>query len=476
MTAPSTGQTFITKLERTRDVLADLKFGSVGQLQPRVLEERNAAVRLIDSFLLPRLRHPSERMIVSFAGPTGSGKSTLVNSIVGREVSDAGYLRPTTRTPLVYTGSMPDQLRGVPGIEIVKGKSPILNDLTLVDTPDIDSTSELNREIALDVLARSDAVVFVASALRYGDMVPWNVFTELHRRGIPIIYVLNRISPDTAGVVSDFRSRIGDSSIKVLRVQEHHLTTGILPPAAIRHLRRDLVGLAGPHRPGADDLISVAIDDLTTRLNLLSDLMREGRAEQARRFSDFDLSVVPTLRADLGPEASRLRELLKASRSLVVGSKTRKRLVDEIGDAVTEALKTVVEQDLRKSGISSDAMTIDLRDEPGDTGILELLDTTIDGWYSGLSPRGIHLSGTSRRRKAAELALDVLAHMPDSRPPVAGSAAAQAMSDLARRLDHLYVEVRERIKASHRCDSPELTETLAGILSEAGTSPALANA
>ena len=476
MTAPSTRQTFITRLERSRDVLADLQFGSVRQLQPRVLEERDAAVRLIDSFLLPRLRNPSDRMIVSFAGPTGSGKSTLVNSIVGKEVSDAGYLRPTTRTPLVYTGSMPDQLRGVPGIEIVKGKSPILNDLTLVDTPDIDSTSELNREIALDVLARSDAVVFVASALRYGDMVPWNVFTELHRRGIPIIYVLNRISPDTAGVVSDFRSRIGDPSIKVLRVQEHHLTSGILPPAAIRHLRRDLVGLGGPHRPGAADLISVAMDDLTSRLNLLSDLMREGRAEQGRRFSEFDRSVVPTLHSDFGPETSRLREYLKASRRLFVGSKTKKRLVDEVGDAVTEALKTVVELDLRKSGISVDGMTIDLRDEPGDTGILELLDNTIEEWYAGLSSRGIHLSEYSRRRKAAELALDVLACMSDSRPAQDGSPAAQAKSDLEKRLDHLYVEVRDRVKAAHRCDSPELTETLAGILSEAGASPALANA
>ena len=44
------------------------------------------------------------------SGSTGAGKSTLVNSLVGSEVSTAGVLRPTTRRPVLVHNPLDEEL------------------------------------------------------------------------------------------------------------------------------------------------------------------------------------------------------------------------------------------------------------------------------------------------------------------------------------------------------------------------------
>src|SRR5680860_1784459 len=55
----------------------------------------------IADYLLPRLERLDAPLLVVVGGSTGAGKSTLVNSLVGAEVSPAGVLRPTTRAPVL---------------------------------------------------------------------------------------------------------------------------------------------------------------------------------------------------------------------------------------------------------------------------------------------------------------------------------------------------------------------------------------
>ncbi|MFG2225235.1 ATP-binding protein [Streptomyces sp. NPDC048644] len=55
----------------------------------------------LDDYVMPRLRAPQAPLLAVVGGSTGAGKSTLVNSLVGRRVSEAGVLRPTTRTPVL---------------------------------------------------------------------------------------------------------------------------------------------------------------------------------------------------------------------------------------------------------------------------------------------------------------------------------------------------------------------------------------
>src|SRR5690625_5480107 len=82
-------------------------------------ERRDRLGGQLRNHLLPRLREVSAPLIVVFGGSTGAGKSTLVNSIVGAEVSSAGVLRPTTREPVRTTHPTdPELLAPHPGLTL----------------------------------------------------------------------------------------------------------------------------------------------------------------------------------------------------------------------------------------------------------------------------------------------------------------------------------------------------------------------
>lgn len=53
----------------------------------------------LDDYLIPRLSAIDAPLLAVVGGSTGAGKSTLVNSLVGADVSEPGVLRPTTLAP-----------------------------------------------------------------------------------------------------------------------------------------------------------------------------------------------------------------------------------------------------------------------------------------------------------------------------------------------------------------------------------------
>ncbi|TJZ56148.1 ATP-binding protein [Streptomyces piniterrae] len=67
----------------------------------RARRSRAELLAQLDDYVMPRLRAPQAPLLAVIGGSTGAGKSTLVNSLVGRRVSAAGVLRPTTRTPVL---------------------------------------------------------------------------------------------------------------------------------------------------------------------------------------------------------------------------------------------------------------------------------------------------------------------------------------------------------------------------------------
>src|SRR4029434_4490946 len=129
--------------------------------QRKVADEVN---RQLDDYVMPRLATIDAPLLAVVGGSTGAGKSTLVNSLVGREVSAPGVIRPTTRAPvLVHHSRDVDWFtndRIVPGLARATGASKEARSLQLVvedsippglailDSPALDCVVVENRQLA----------------------------------------------------------------------------------------------------------------------------------------------------------------------------------------------------------------------------------------------------------------------------------------------------------------------------------------
>ncbi|KGM10571.1 dynamin family protein, partial [Cellulomonas carbonis] len=209
----------------------------------------------LDDHLLPRLRELAAPAVVVVAGSTGAGKSTLVNSIVGAEVSAAGVLRPTTRRPvLVHHPADGDLLTEHPLREIVEVvvREEVPRGIALVDAPDLDSLLASNRSTAHRLLEAADLWVFVTTAARYGDAVPWQVLGEAATRGTSMAMVLNRVPADALVTVrTDLLDRLrsrGMGTVPLFLLPDLGPHQGLLEERSVAPVRRWLAMVAGSDR------------------------------------------------------------------------------------------------------------------------------------------------------------------------------------------------------------------------------------
>ena len=321
--------------------------------------ERDNVVHTIRDYLIPRTGNPDLPLMVVFAGPTGSGKSTLINSLTGLELSAAGPLRPTTTAPVVLANeTMASEFGEIGGVrcEVLSGRAPILEAMVLVDTPDIDSTSTDHRRMAETLIDNADVVVFVTSALRYADLVPWQVLRRAESRGTDVIHVLNRVGSSTRGAVVDFKARLADAGLAegVATVAEHRLAGGAqcLPPVAVRSLRRRLASLAGDRATTAEHAFDRVLETTLGRVGELEEeLVAAGESlasfraqvtmELKERVSSLDFSAAA--RGLLGPlPGATSPKTRKWRRSWRQGALTAEEVDDVIG-----TIESVLVRDLR---------------------------------------------------------------------------------------------------------------------------------
>ncbi|WSK70749.1 dynamin family protein [Streptomyces sp. NBC_01276] len=266
-------------LSALRDRVASVRLPLPLPGAPRARQTRAELLAQLDDYLVPRLKAPEAPLLAVVGGSTGAGKSTLVNSLVGRQVSEAGVLRPTTRTPVLvchpddhhwFAGMriLPDLLRvwapegedellpapkkrpplgsnqrTVTGELRIETVSTLPRGLAVLDAPDVDSLVVENRTLAAQLICAADVWVMVTTASRYADAVPWHMLRTAKQYRATLVTVLDRVPHQVLAEVSRqygallTRAGLGDvPRFTVPELPESAGGGGLLPASAVAPL------------------------------------------------------------------------------------------------------------------------------------------------------------------------------------------------------------------------------------------------
>lgn len=224
--------------------------GSAREAESAAIETASARAliasmaRQLDDYILPRSANMDSPLTIVVGGSTGAGKSTLVNTLLGEPLTQSGAIRPTTRHPvLLYRAEdeaalAPDRfLPTLPRTRVQKGEGlpgadPLVpqalvpvptaalpRGIALIDAPDIDSVSKENRTLAKELLSAADLWLFVTTANRYADAVPWELLHAAAARSITIAVVLNRVPEgDEEAIETDLRRMLREAGIEAVLI------------------------------------------------------------------------------------------------------------------------------------------------------------------------------------------------------------------------------------------------------------------
>ena len=148
----------------------------------RIDDEILAPAEMLSGHAAERLTLSGEHTIVALAGATGSGKSSLFNSLTDLELAGVGVRRPTTSWALACSWGPEGaqgllEWMGIPPRHQVSRMSMLdqsaedakLDGLVLLDLPDHDST-EVSHHLEMDRLVTyADLLVWVLDPQKYAD-------------------------------------------------------------------------------------------------------------------------------------------------------------------------------------------------------------------------------------------------------------------------------------------------------------------
>lgn len=271
--------------------------------------DRLTELRLADAVLRYAARADRAGALhLAVVGPTQTGKSTVVNLLLGQAAAEVSPLAGFTRHPhgFCLIPSVPefathethdssgDEIlhgfrRGAPG-EDASADAPVyhLRDISapislassraavLWDSPDFDSiASGVYQRGLVELMGLADAYLFVLSKEKYADLAVWKMLRLLRPLGRPTAIVLNKMTPDaTETIVDSLRRRLselrgGPDATAIFTIEYDAAMAGGRPPtddraAALRKAIAQSLESDACNRVRADDQTAGKAANATT--------------------------------------------------------------------------------------------------------------------------------------------------------------------------------------------------------------------
>lgn len=309
--------------------------------------EQNEQAQVLLAQAQQRFHLSPEHTTVGFFGATGSGKSSLFNRVIGKQVATAGVTRPTTfKTTAAVSNETgtEDLLRWLQVDEVhVAGGEP---SLILLDLPDFDSVAEENRGVVDRLVGQVDVLVWVVDPQKYGDrVIHQDYIRPLSHHASTTLVVLNQVDLLDEGE----REQI-TASLQNLLVADGLEDATVLPSSALTGEGVDQV---------RSRILEIARRRYAAAVRMSADITKWASSvlEDAGTSTDIDPVAEPTLK-----EVKELREAVYKATSVslvgdAVAASYRKRSNQVTGWPVVSWMSRFRTDPLRRLGIEKAAET-----------------------------------------------------------------------------------------------------------------------
>ena len=282
--------------------------------------------------LLSRIDHrralSAEHTVIGLFGATGSGKSSLLNALVGKDIARAAVRRPTTSAPLAAVlgdagsealldwleveerhalGEDTALARAVAapkrGRRARRAAEDAAPGVVLLDLPDLDSVESAHRDIAERMTGMVDVIVWVTDPQKYADALLHHEFVRpFAGHDAVTVLVLNQVDrlreSEREGVLASLSAIARADGLEdapvlaasaetgegIEELREHLLAVARSREASAQRHRADVRGAAEELREAADpDGMAeragpAAVDDLVDDLALAARVEPVARA------------------------------------------------------------------------------------------------------------------------------------------------------------------------------------------------------
>ncbi|MEV5574009.1 GTP-binding protein [Spirillospora sp. NPDC052269] len=256
------------------DALDRVTTAGAGRLDTALLDD--AAVLLDRAG--QRLRLSGEHTVVTLAGGTGSGKSSLFNAVCGLELSPTGMRRPMTSRAhacvwgLDGAGPLLDWLdvdkrhryARASALDLQRADDS-LQGLVLIDLPDHDSIQAMHRAEVDRFVSVADLLIWVVDPQKYADAaLHRNYIVPFARHAGVTLIVLNQVdrlaADEVDECVADLRRLLEAEGLAKPRI----VTTSAVSDEGVRGLREVLVDTVAARQVRGDRL-AVDVTDIAGR-------------------------------------------------------------------------------------------------------------------------------------------------------------------------------------------------------------------
>ncbi len=300
-----------------------------------------------------RLMLSSNHTVVSLAGGTGSGKSSLFNQLAGADFSTVGVTRPVTRDahacvwgvagsgPLLEWLGVPRRYRYARASALGTGEQSMTG-LVLLDLPDHDSVLGHATDLVDKLVGLSDLIVWVLDPQKYADAAVHRRFlVPLAGHSEVVAVVLNQADLLTAAQIEDclqdLRRLLDSEGLPDVQIFVTSAKTG----AGIEELRK-LLAEAVSARKAAAARISADVDKVVARFEPYG--VFEGDAFAADVAGDLDAVTLPA-----GTERELATSFAGATGVAAIGDALRSarelRAMDYVGWPVSWLIERLTSSD-----------------------------------------------------------------------------------------------------------------------------------